>query len=142
MLSLSFTFDTRFFSMSRKQHLSSTTPFKPITDYISSVCDRMFVSNSDGPKNGSFTAPVIENNNEHHSRQCIYTFIASENERVQVTFGSFNLRGAHPEYVTSSFSLLYFLCLIQEHFFTLLVFLPKGYHHLSLFLEEVLLYDF
>lgn len=76
-------------------------------------CDRVFVSNSDGPKNGSFTSPVIENK-EHHSRQCIYTFIASENERVQVTFSSFNLKGVHPEYVTihsTSFILSFLLSL-------------------------------
>lgn len=57
----------------------------------------MFVSTPDGLKNGTFVSPVIENNNDHHSRQCIYTFVAAENERVQVTFTSFNLRGAHPE---------------------------------------------
>lgn len=88
-------------------------------------CDRVFVSNSDGPKNGSFTSPVIENK-EHHSRQCIYTFIASENERVQVTFSSFNLKGVHPEYVTIhstsfilSFLLSFSLSLMQPLFTSL-----------------------
>ncbi|XP_035216959.1 cubilin-like, partial [Stegodyphus dumicola] len=59
-------------------------------------CDRMFISNPDGPKNGTFSAPELTIP-KNHSRQCIYTFIASENERVQVTFMSFNLRGAIPE---------------------------------------------
>jgi len=71
----------------------------------------MFVSSSDGPKNGSFTSPVIENN-ENHSRQCIYTFIAGENERVQLTFTSFNLRGAHPEYVPWHVLIHFPLCLL------------------------------
>ncbi|XP_067137712.1 tolloid-like protein 2 isoform X3 [Centruroides vittatus] len=55
-------------------------------------CDRMFISNPDGPKNGTFASPTLEIP-EGHSRQCIYTFIASENERVQVTFTVFNLKG-------------------------------------------------
>ncbi|XP_071036301.1 cubilin-like isoform X2 [Parasteatoda tepidariorum] len=59
-------------------------------------CDRMFISNPEGPKNGTFTSPDMSIP-EGHSRQCIYTFIASENERVRVTFGRFNLRGASPE---------------------------------------------
>ncbi|PRD27455.1 UNVERIFIED_CONTAM: Tolloid-like protein 1 [Trichonephila clavipes] len=59
-------------------------------------CDRIFVSNAEGPKNGSFSAPQL-NIPKGHSRHCIYTFIASEEERVQVTFMSFNLRGTNPE---------------------------------------------
>lgn len=60
-------------------------------------CDRTFYSRPGGDKNGSFTAPIIENNEQRFSRQCLYTFVAAENERVQVTFNAFNLRGAHPE---------------------------------------------
>lgn len=63
-------------------------------------CDRVFVSSRNpDSKNGSFTAPSLQNN-ANHSRQCIYTFEALVNERVEVTFTSFNLRGAHPEYVS------------------------------------------
>ncbi|GBN01211.1 Cubilin [Araneus ventricosus] len=61
-----------------------------------SECDRIFVSNAEGPKNGTFRAPQLTIP-KGHSRHCIYTFIASENERVQVTFMSFNLRGTIPE---------------------------------------------
>ncbi len=56
----------------------------------------MFISNPDGLKNGSFTSPTIENE-QRHSRQCIFTFIAAENERVQISFSLFNLRGSTPE---------------------------------------------
>lgn len=59
-------------------------------------CDRMFISNPDGPKNGTFASPFIVNE-ERHSRQCIYTFVAAENERVQVSFSKFSLRGSAPE---------------------------------------------
>lgn len=64
-------------------------------------CDRMFSSKPGTAKNGSFTSPSFQNN-ANHSRQCIYTFEAAENERVEVTFTSFNLRGAHPEYVSDT----------------------------------------
>lgn len=64
-------------------------------------CDRMFSSKPGTAKNGSFTSPSFQNN-ANHSRQCIYTFQAAENERVEVTFTSFNLRGAHPEYVSNT----------------------------------------
>ncbi|CAL1273536.1 unnamed protein product [Larinioides sclopetarius] len=66
------------------------------TSRITPKCDRIFVSNAEGPKNGTFRAPQLTIP-KGHSRHCIYTFIASENERVQVTFMSFNLRGSVPE---------------------------------------------
>ncbi|XP_065293590.1 cubilin-like isoform X1 [Dermacentor albipictus] len=59
-------------------------------------CDRMFISNPDGPKNGSFSAPHMENP-LGHSRQCIYTFIAQENERVDINFTRFRVRGSSPD---------------------------------------------
>lgn len=59
-------------------------------------CDRMFISNPDGLKNGSFSSPTFENE-QRHSRQCIFTFIAAENERVQISFSLFNLRGTTPD---------------------------------------------
>ncbi|XP_076304825.1 dorsal-ventral patterning tolloid-like protein 1 isoform X5 [Tachypleus tridentatus] len=59
-------------------------------------CDRMFISNPDGRKNGSFSSLEMLNP-YNHSRQCIYTFIAAENERVKVTFTVFRLKGAPPE---------------------------------------------
>ena len=61
-----------------------------------SECDRMFISNPDGLKNGTFRSPHITNE-QKHSRQCIYTFIAAENERVQISFSLFDLRGTTPE---------------------------------------------
>ena len=64
-------------------------------------CDRMFASSPGSAKNGSITSPSFQNS-ANHSRQCIYTFHAAENERVEVTFTSFNLRGAHPEYVSNT----------------------------------------
>ncbi|XP_022253784.1 cubilin-like isoform X3 [Limulus polyphemus] len=59
-------------------------------------CDRMFISNAVGRKNGTFEAPLIFNP-MNHSRQCIFTFIAAEDERVRVTFNKFNLRDSPPE---------------------------------------------
>lgn len=51
-------------------------------------------------KNGTFSSPIIINH-QNHSRQCIYTFIAGENEKVQISFSDFHLRGTTPEYVLS-----------------------------------------
>ena len=65
------------------------------------TCDRVFVSSPSASKNGSFLAPSLLNK-ANHSRQCIYTFEAGAKERVEVTFTSFNLRGAHPEYVSNT----------------------------------------
>ncbi|KAL3204477.1 hypothetical protein MRX96_011486 [Rhipicephalus microplus] len=56
----------------------------------------MFISNPDGPKNGSFSAPHMENP-LGHSRQCIYTFIAQGNERVDINFTRFRVRGSSPD---------------------------------------------
>ena len=61
-------------------------------------CDRTFINNPDGLKNGSFSSPNLVNE-QKHSRQCIYTFIAGENERVQISFSLFDLRGSTPELV-------------------------------------------
>ncbi|RWS07949.1 cubilin-like protein, partial [Dinothrombium tinctorium] len=61
-------------------------------------CEKTFTSTADGPKNGSFKSPYIENY-ENYSRQCIYTFQAAENERVQLWFTSFDLRGTPPDCV-------------------------------------------
>ncbi|CAG2104253.1 unnamed protein product [Medioppia subpectinata] len=59
-------------------------------------CDRMFISNPDGLKNGTFRSPHMTNE-QKHSRQCIYTFIAAENERIQISFSLFDLRGSTPD---------------------------------------------
>ena len=64
--------------------------------YMIAECDRMFISNPDGLKNGTFRSPHIVNE-ERHSRQCIYTFIGTENERVLISFALFDLRGSTPE---------------------------------------------
>ncbi|KAJ4434018.1 hypothetical protein ANN_16337 [Periplaneta americana] len=59
-------------------------------------CDRTFVSRPGGPQNGTFTAPSFVNP-AGHSRQCIYTFLAGQRQRVELVFTSFNLRGTPPE---------------------------------------------
>jgi hypothetical protein len=59
-------------------------------------CDRTFVSRPGGPQNGTFTAPSFLNP-AGHSRQCIYTFLAGQTQRVELVFTSFNLRGTPPE---------------------------------------------
>ncbi|KDR22176.1 Cubilin [Zootermopsis nevadensis] len=59
-------------------------------------CDRTFVSRPGGPQNGTFTAPSFINP-AGHSRQCIYTFVAGQRQRVELVFTSFNLRGTPPE---------------------------------------------
>lgn len=65
--------------------------------YISvSECDRTFVSRVGGPQNGTFTSPVFLNP-EGHSRQCVYTFLAGPNQRAELTFTAFDLRGTPPE---------------------------------------------
>ncbi|KAI1301505.1 Cubilin [Halotydeus destructor] len=63
---------------------------------ITTECDLTFISAPESSKNGSFNSPILTNE-QRHSRQCIYTFHAAENERVQVTFTKFNLRGTQPE---------------------------------------------
>lgn len=72
----------------------TTTTRTPIS---LSECDRMYISNPDGPKNGTFSAPLFKKIQEDHSRQCVYTFIAAENERVRIQFTEFDLRGQLPE---------------------------------------------
>lgn len=103
-------FEFSYIRLVEKLHLSTTYSvfsilccFRTMKQYpwiphVLAECDRVFVSNPDGPSNGTFSAPEISIP-KGHSRQCIYTFIASENERVQITFLSFNLRGAVPEWV-------------------------------------------
>nr|XP_018896176.1 PREDICTED: cubilin isoform X2 [Bemisia tabaci] len=59
-------------------------------------CDSQFVSVAGGPTNGTFTAPVFENSGGQ-SVQCVYTFVAAPNQRVEVVFTAFNLRGTPPE---------------------------------------------
>ena len=61
-----------------------------------SDCDVQFVSPDQGSKSGQFHAPEIINpdKNIHH---CLYTFIAKEDERVQIQFKKFSLRGTPPE---------------------------------------------
>lgn len=66
--------------------------------FVVAECDRMFISSPDGARNGSFAAPIIRNPEKFY-HQCIYTFIAAENERVQIRFDNFSLRGSPPEYV-------------------------------------------
>ncbi|KAG8192223.1 hypothetical protein JTE90_014084 [Oedothorax gibbosus] len=78
--------------------VSSTTPEATILplEEDAAKCDRMFVSTADSPKNGTFGAPYMTNQ-QNYSRQCIYTFIATEDERVQITFTHFALRGSKPQ---------------------------------------------
>lgn len=61
-------------------------------------CDFIRVSNEDGIKNGSFTAPLF---NGHpippQGIQCIYTFIALSTERVRISFRDFDLAGRPPD---------------------------------------------
>ncbi|XP_058979365.1 cubilin isoform X2 [Musca domestica] len=59
-------------------------------------CDQTFVSRIGGPQNGTFTAPLLHNQ-QNHSRQCLYTFLAGPGQRVEVVFKSFNLRGNPPD---------------------------------------------
>jgi hypothetical protein len=64
-------------------------------------CDRTIVSRPGVPQNGTFTAPTFINS-AGHSRQCIYTFVAGQRQRVELVFTSFNLRGTPPEWVIRS----------------------------------------
>ncbi|XP_021914332.1 cubilin isoform X4 [Zootermopsis nevadensis] len=67
---------------------------------VTSECDRTFVSRPGGPQNGTFTAPSFINP-AGHSRQCIYTFVAGQRQRVELVFTSFNLRGTPPDGTTA-----------------------------------------
>lgn len=62
----------------------------------SSECDQTFASLPDGPQNGTFSAPALINP-EGESRQCVYTFLAGPEQRVEIVFTSFGLRGMPPE---------------------------------------------
>ncbi|XP_076352181.1 cubilin-like isoform X2 [Tachypleus tridentatus] len=79
--------------VSESAAVSVVTSFPPTR---APKCDRLFVSNTEDTKNGTFESPVVSNL-MNHSRQCIYVFIAAEDERVKITFNKFNLRGAPPE---------------------------------------------
>ncbi|KAF2360157.1 Low-density lipoprotein (LDL) receptor class A repeat [Trinorchestia longiramus] len=57
-------------------------------------CDRMYDGTQQ--KEGIFRAPDIYNP-ELVSRQCLYTFVAGDGERVRLQFNRFDLRGTPPE---------------------------------------------
>ncbi|XP_023718957.1 bone morphogenetic protein 1 isoform X3 [Cryptotermes secundus] len=67
---------------------------------VTTECDRTFVSRPGGTQNGTFTAPTFVNP-AGHSRQCIYTFLAGQRQRVELFFTSFNLRGTPPDGTTA-----------------------------------------
>ncbi|CAA9999332.1 unnamed protein product [Nesidiocoris tenuis] len=56
----------------------------------------LLVSEVGGPQNGTFAAPVITNPGGH-SRQCVYTFLAAPNQRAELIFTNFDLRGTPPD---------------------------------------------
>ncbi|XP_012263563.1 tolloid-like protein 2 isoform X2 [Athalia rosae] len=62
----------------------------------STECDQTFASIPEGPQNGTFTAPTLINP-EGDSRQCVYTFLAGPEQRVEIVFTSFGLRGMPPD---------------------------------------------
>ncbi|XP_024938391.1 bone morphogenetic protein 1 isoform X2 [Cephus cinctus] len=59
-------------------------------------CDQKFVSVPDGPHGGTFHAPNLINPTGE-SQQCIYTFLAGPDQRVEIFFTSFGLRGTPPD---------------------------------------------
>ena len=59
-------------------------------------CDRLYLSGADGVYNGTFESPNLVPE-DGHSLQCIYTFVARPNERVEIIFTHFNVRGTPPE---------------------------------------------
>ena len=60
-------------------------------------CDFKFISTTDpASKNGSFIAPMMINP-DMHVRQCTYSFLAADNERVEIEFDQFDLDGTPPE---------------------------------------------
>lgn len=69
-------------------------------------CDQTFVSVHGGPQNGTFQAPVLINQ-KGESQQCVYTFLAAQNQRVEVVFTSFGLRGTPPELVFTYFIFIF-----------------------------------
>ncbi|XP_032784662.2 LOW QUALITY PROTEIN: cubilin [Daphnia magna] len=66
------------------------------TNHDGLKCDRTFVSTNEGSRNGTFTSPLLDNQ-EGHVRQCLFTFVAAPGERVHLTFTMFNLRGTPPD---------------------------------------------
>uniref|UniRef100_T1IVJ3 CUB domain-containing protein n=1 Tax=Strigamia maritima TaxID=126957 RepID=T1IVJ3_STRMM len=70
-------------SLSHDSTLHPPLPFPTTTK--APKCDRMFISNPNGPRNGTFNAPDFKNPT-NHSRQCIYTFIAATNERCYTKY--------------------------------------------------------
>ncbi|XP_044013661.1 dorsal-ventral patterning tolloid-like protein 1 isoform X2 [Aphidius gifuensis] len=73
-------------------------PPGPITTAKSPRCDQTFVSVHGGPQNGTFNAPILINA-KGESQQCVYTFLAASNQRVEIIFTTFGLRGTPPECV-------------------------------------------
>ncbi|XP_043464609.1 dorsal-ventral patterning tolloid-like protein 1 isoform X2 [Leptopilina heterotoma] len=61
-------------------------------------CDQRFISIPDGPQNGTFHAPNMTNSNRD-TRQCVYTFFAGPQQRVELVFDTFGLRGKPPDCV-------------------------------------------
>lgn len=59
-------------------------------------CDQRFISIPDGPQNGTFHAPNMTNSNGD-TRQCVYTFFAGPQQRVELVFDTFGLRGKPPD---------------------------------------------
>lgn len=59
-------------------------------------CDQRFISIPDGPQNGTFHAPNLVNP-DGESQQCIFWFIAAPQQRVELVFTEFGLRGSPPE---------------------------------------------
>ena len=91
---------------------------------LAADCDRIFISKSlngsYGTASGTFEGPTLPrwpplstaslaanesttvatadaSTPEPHARQCIYTFIAGENERIRLSFTKFALRSEAPE---------------------------------------------
>ncbi|XP_076057543.1 cubilin-like isoform X2 [Oratosquilla oratoria] len=62
-------------------------------------CDKVMRSTKNGHRSGMFSSPFLPNF-ERHSQQCMYTFIASPEERVFIRFTQFRLRGTPPDGTT------------------------------------------
>ncbi|XP_043509572.1 bone morphogenetic protein 1 isoform X1 [Frieseomelitta varia] len=62
----------------------------------STECDQKFISTPKGPLNGTFHAPTLINP-DRDSKQCVYTFLAGPQQRVELIFTSFGLRGIPPD---------------------------------------------
>lgn len=69
-----------------------------ILKILISGCHQTFVSRPGGPMNGTFTGPEFTNY-RGLTLSCVYTFLGGPGQRVQITFDTFRLRGAPPEWV-------------------------------------------